>query len=111
MRAGVWDAQFAVSNGAVGGAEGDNGKQYTAQVVRILDRWRVGVGANLNDSTGQRSRSGSVFAGLRTGPVAWLAEADLVNVHPGTAAEQQLAAALLEASWRVVPGSNLKFTA
>ena len=56
-RAGAWDAQLAVSNGAAGGAESDNGKQYTGQVVRLQDRWRVGVGANYNDSSAQRSTS------------------------------------------------------
>lgn len=109
-RAGAWDAQFAVSNGAAGGSEGDSGKQYTAQLVRLVSRWRLGVGVNRNDSSGQRSRATSLFAGLRSGPVAWLAEADLVDVLPGTAAEQRVAAALLEADWRVMPGANLKLT-
>ncbi len=110
-RRGSWDAQFAVSNGAAGGSEGDSGKQFTAQLVRLMERWRVGVGLNRNDSAGQESRATSVFAGLRTGPLAWLAEADLVEVLPGTANEQRVGAALLEANWRVVPGGNLKFTA
>ena len=110
-RQGPWDAQFAVSNGAAGGIEGDSGKQFTAQVVRLMARWRVGVGLNRNDSAGQESRATSLFAGLRTGPLAWLAEADLVTGLPGTASEQRVAAALLEANWRVVPGGNLKFTA
>jgi hypothetical protein len=109
-RAGAWDAQFAVSNGAAGGSEGDSGKQYTAQLVRLMSRWRIGAGVNRNDSSGQRSRATSLFAGLRTGPLAWLAEADIVDVLPGTAAEQRVAAALLEADWRVLQGANLKFT-
>ncbi|HEV7433215.1 MAG TPA: hypothetical protein VGN77_09230, partial [Steroidobacteraceae bacterium] len=110
-RAGPWDAQLAVSNGASGGAESDNGKQYTAQVVRILDRWRVGVGGNYNDSSQQRSAAACLFGGLRTGPVSWLAEADAVNIHPSGQALQQLAAALLEANWLVRRGANLKLTA
>ena len=110
-RQGPWDAQFALSNGAAGGIEGDSGKQFTAQLVRLMARWRVGVGLNRNDSAGQESRATSLFAGLRTGALAWLAEADLVNGLPGTAHEQRVAAALLEANWRVAPGGNLKFTA
>ena len=114
-RAGAWDAQLAVSNGAPAGTETDNGKQYTAQVVRVQDRWRVGVGVNYNDSSTQRSTAGCLFAGLRTGPVAWLAEADLVNTRPsgqpGGPIEHQLAAALLEANWLVRSGANLKLTA
>lgn len=108
---GSWNAQFALSNGAAGGAESNNGKQYTAQFAYLRDSWRLGLGANHNDSSGQRSSSGCVFGGLRTGPVAWLAEADLGNVQPGTQPEQHLAAAILEANWRVVAGGNLKFTA
>ncbi|MDE2251457.1 MAG: hypothetical protein KGL25_08640 [Gammaproteobacteria bacterium] len=109
-RAGDWDAQFAVSNGAAGGSAADSGKQYTAQLVRLVSRWRIGLGMNRNDSSGQQSRATSLFAGARTGPVTWLAEADLVNTRPGTAAEQRIAAALLEADWRALPGANLKLT-
>ncbi len=60
----------------------DNGKQYTAQVVRIKDRWRIGVGGNYNDNSAQRSAAACLFGGLRTGPVSWLAEVDAVNVQP-----------------------------
>ncbi len=109
-RAGLWDAQFAISNGAAGGAEGDNGKQYTAQVVRVVDRWRLGVGGNYNDSSTDRSAAACLFGGLRTGSVTWLAEADMVNVQPNGQVEQHLAAALLEADWLVQRGANLKFT-
>ena len=110
-RAGPWEAQFAVSNGAAGGAESDNSKQTTAQVARVQDRWRVGVGANFNDSSAQRSIAGCLFGGLRTGPVSWLAEADLVNVQPNGQIQQHLAAALLEADWLLRRGANLKLTA
>jgi hypothetical protein len=110
-RAGAWDAQLAVSNGTAGGAESDNGKQYTGQVVRIQDRWRIGAGANYNDSSAQRSTAACLFGGLRTGPVTWLAEADAVNTQPSGQAQQHLAAALLEADWLVQRGANLKLTA
>jgi hypothetical protein len=110
-RSGLWDAQLAISNGTAGGAESDNGKQYTGQVVRIKDSWRVGVGMNYNDSSTQRSTAATLFGGLRTGPVAWLVEADMVNTQPSGQVEQQLAAALLEADWLVRQGANLKLTA
>ncbi len=54
-RSGLWEAQFAISNGASGGAESNNGKQYTLQIVRIKDTWRIGVGGNYNDDSAQRS--------------------------------------------------------
>ena len=109
-RAGAWDAQFAVSNGIASGTETANGKRYTAQVVRIQDRWRVGVGASYNDNSSQRSTAACLFGGLRTGPVSWLAETDLVNLQPPGQIEHQLAAALLEANWLLRRGLNLKLT-
>jgi hypothetical protein len=109
-RSGYWDAQFALSNGASGGAEGNNGKQYTGQVVRIRDSWRIGVGGNFNDSAGQRSAAACLFGGLRTGAVSWLAEVDLVNSQPAGQATQRVAASLLEADWLVRRGLNLKLT-
>jgi hypothetical protein len=110
-RSGPWDAQFALSNGTAGGLQGSNGKQYTAQLVRIHERWRLGVSGNFNDNAGQRSRAAGLYAGVRTGPLAWLAETDLVDVQPGATTSQHLAAALLEANWHALPGGNLKFTA
>ena len=110
-RSGPWDAQFDVSNGTAGGAENDDGKQYTAQVVRLQDRWRIGACGNYNDSTAQRSTAACLFGGLRTGPVSWLAEVDAVNVEPAGQVAQHLAAALLEANWLVRRGANLKLTA
>jgi hypothetical protein len=109
-RAGYWDAQLALSNGAAGGAENNNGKQYTGQVVRIRDTWRIGVGANFNDSAGERSTAGCLFGGLRTGPVSWLAEVDLVNSDSSGQATQRVAASFLEANWLVRRGLNLKLT-
>ena len=110
-RAGDWDAQLAISNGVAGGSAKGNGKEYTGQVVRVRDRWRIGVGGNLNDNPGQRSSAGCLFGGLRTGPVSWLAETDLVNTQPSGQSTQRLAAALLEANWLVRRGANLKLTA
>ena len=66
----TWDAQLALSGGAAGGTTPGNGRQYTAQVARVLSRWRVGVGANRNDATALRSSAGALFAGMRTGAVA-----------------------------------------
>jgi hypothetical protein len=108
---GPWNAQLAISNGTAGGAENNNGKQYTALVSYVRDSWRVGLSGNHNDGSNPRSTSGGLFGGLRTGPVAWLAEGDLVNVQTGASPEQHLAAAFLEANWRAFPGGNLKFTA
>jgi hypothetical protein len=52
-----------------------------------------------------------LFAGLRTGPVAWLGEADLVQDQGFPEGERTLAGALAEADWLIRRGHNLKFTA
>jgi len=110
-RSGPWDAQFVVSNGTAGGAENNTGKQYTGQVVRIQDRWRIGAGGSYNDDAAQRTAEACLFGGLRTGPVSWLAQIDAVNTQAAGQPQQHLAAALLEANWLVRRGANLKLTA
>jgi hypothetical protein len=49
-----------------------------------------------------------LFAGLMTGPIAWLAEGDLVH---DDSLERSEVAGLLEGDWRVRKGHNLKLTA
>jgi hypothetical protein len=73
--------------------------------------WRVGLALDLNDSaaTGRRTSYG-LFGGLKTGPVAWLAEADLVVDHT-TPNGLRTAGGLLEANWMITQGMNLKITA
>ena len=107
---GPWNAQFAVSNGTAGGTENNDGKQYTGSVAYVRGGWRLGASGTHNDDSAQRSTAGGLFGGLRTGPVAWLAEADLVDVQPGGQPTEHLAAALLEADWHALPGGNLKLT-
>jgi hypothetical protein len=108
---GPWDVQLDVSQGTAGGPVVSNGKQYTGQAVFVQPIWRVGAALDVNNSadTGRRNAYG-LFGGLKTGPVAWLAEADVVvdhTVSPG----KRTAGGLLEADWLIVRGNNLKFTA
>jgi hypothetical protein len=80
--------------------------------------WRVGASFNLNDSQdgataggidiGKRQMQG-VFAGLRTGPIAWLAEADYI-IDDTLVPNRKQKIGLLEANWRVRQGHNLKLT-
>ncbi len=53
---------------------------------------------------------GGLFAGLKTGPIAWLAEGDIVHddSFPGG---RTLAVGLLEGDIRIRQGHNLKLTA
>jgi hypothetical protein len=104
-----WSAQFDVTNGASNATTG-SGYQVTTQVVYSKPIWRVGIaGSSTQSNVGDRRVSG-LFAGLKTGPIAWLAEGDLVHddSFPGG---RTLVAALLEGDWRLLKGHNLKLTA
>ena len=108
---GLWSAQFAISNGTAGAAENDNGKQYTLQTVRATSRWRLGAAASLNYQDAGDRNAYAIFAGLKTGPIAWLAEADLVTDDSFPEGERKMGTGLLEANWLVRQGHNLKLTA
>jgi hypothetical protein len=106
-----WSVQLAVSNGSAGGPENDDGKQVTGQVVYVDPGWRIGFASSFNQSdAGDRSVYG-LFGGLRTGPVAWLAEADYVVDKGFPEGTRDLVTALLEANWAVLRGHNLKLVA
>ena len=104
----AWSAQFDLTNG-VGNTSG-SGYQITSQVVYVQPIWRLGMAASFTQADAGDRRVTGIFAGLKTGPVAWLAEGDLVHddSFPGG---RTLAAGLLEADWRIRRGHNLKLTA
>jgi hypothetical protein len=108
---GHWDAQFAVSNGTAGASTNDSRKQYSGQLIWVDSLWRVGAAANYNDKkTGSKS-AGALFAGIRTGPVEWLAQGELIEDKSAANGGLRTAAGLVEADWTVAKGSNLKVTA
>jgi hypothetical protein len=105
----TWSAQLAVTNGTAGGAATPDGKQYSLRAEHVRSMWRVGASFNFNESTGETRQMQGVFAGLRTGPIAWLAEVDYIiddNFEPG----RDLLVGLLEANWTMAKGHNLKLT-
>jgi hypothetical protein len=103
-------AQLAVTNGSAGGPETDEGKQISLRAAHIQTSWRVGASFNLNHSdAGDRQMQG-IFAGLRTGPIAWLAEADYI-VDDSLADRRRQWVGLLEGNWAAAPGHNVKITA
>ncbi len=108
---GPWDAQLAVSNGTAGGAEIDHGKQYSAQLIHVQSIWRVGLAANLNSAAAGDKTAYGLFAGLRTGPIAWLAEADQVEDKSLPDGGHKMTTGLIEADWMPARGHNLKLTA
>ncbi|MGH8261206.1 MAG: hypothetical protein ACREUG_16100, partial [Steroidobacteraceae bacterium] len=109
---GSWDAQLDVSNGTAGGPVTSNGKQFTGQLSFVRPLWRAGLALDLNNagSSGRRTTYG-LFGGLKTGPVAWLAEADLAVDHTLPNGGLKTAGGLLEADWLISRGQNLKLTA
>lgn len=104
-------AQLAVSNGTASGPEPDEGKQTSLRAEYVRNAWRAGAGFNLNHTEAGDRRMQGVFAGVRTGPIAWLAEADyLVDETLGTTERKQWVG-LIEANWLISRGQNLKLTA
>lgn len=107
---GYWSAQLALSNGTAGAPEQDDGKQWSLKLEQVRSRWRTGLSGNFNDSAvGDRKALGA-FAGLRTGPVAWLGELDRISDAGFSGGTRELWAGLIEANWAIRKGHNLKLT-
>jgi hypothetical protein len=107
---GPWTAQLAVTNGSGGASETDSGKQTSLRAERVMEFWRIGASFNLNNSSAGKRQMQNIFAGVRTGPVAWLAEADYILDSSFTPRRKQLVG-FIEADWKICQGQNLKLTA
>ncbi len=107
-----WEFQLAATNGTAGGAEVDDGKQFSFLGAYLHQRWRIGVSANSNNTdNGERTMYG-VFGGARTGPVSWLVEYDVIEDEDlGPLLDREQAVALLEANINFLRGHNFKLTA
>lgn len=108
---GPWSTQLAISNGTAGAPENDNGKQYSFNAVYVLSRWRLGVSSSLNNAEAGDRNAYGIFGGLKTGPIAWLAEVDLVTDDSFPGGQRNMVAGLLEGNLLVRKGHNLKVTA
>lgn len=97
--AAQWTTQFAVLDG---------GDHVSLRAAHVQPTWRAGASVNHRDTPlGNRTAVG-VFAGLKTGPVAWLAEIDRVD-DESLVIDATPLVALIEANWRPRQGHNLKF--
>ncbi|MEX2496806.1 MAG: hypothetical protein WD448_11995 [Woeseia sp.] len=105
---GPWSTQLSVTNGSGGASETDTGKRvsWVAQFVR--QRWRAGASFNFNDADAGDRQMQNLFAGLRTGPVVWLAEADWIRDDLPSGAKRDVLASLIEGNWLFRRGHNLK---
>jgi len=72
--------------------------------------WRVGIAANYNAQSGGAKGAYAIFGGLRTGPISWLAQAEITDDQSIANAQGRQLATLLEANWLITRGHNLKIT-
>jgi hypothetical protein len=107
---GAWDAQLAVSNGTAGGTVRSDGKQFSGQLIYVQPVWRLGLAANSNDQSVGHKNAMALFGGVRTGPIAWLAQGELVDDESVANGQGKMLATLLEANWLIARGNNLKIT-
>ncbi|MGB8692277.1 MAG: hypothetical protein WCD08_02060 [Steroidobacteraceae bacterium] len=105
-----WSAQLAYSND-IGNASAASRHQITGQFVWAQAGYRLGAAASVTSTSSGNRRLGGLFAGLRTGPVAWLGELDLVRDDGFSDGARTMLAALGELDWALHRGQNLKFTA
>jgi hypothetical protein len=97
-----WSTQVAVIEGPSGADD-----QISATAVYVQPKWRAGASVNTSeDAFGDREMQ-SVFAGLKTGPISWLAEVSAIS-DEAPAGTRDFNATLLEGNWRIRKGHNLK---
>lgn len=110
FESGAWSTLLSVTNGSGGAAESDTGKQVSWVANFVRPRWRAGVSLNVNDNDAGDRQMQNVFFGLRTGPIAWLAEVDWINDDLPGGADRESLAGLIEGNWLFRRGHNLKVT-
>jgi hypothetical protein len=97
MDDGRWTTALAITNGNSGGAEQDNGKQYSWTGAHLWSKGRFGLSASVNDlPAGARRTLAGVFGAFRLGRVAVLAEIDSLHEDDGVAPEREGRAGQLE---------------
>lgn len=102
---GPWSLDLAITNGAGGASENNNGKQYTFSGSFVHSRWRLGLSAARNELPEDLlHQSAGLFGGFRAGPVVVLGEWDLLRDESGAAPEVDGGAAHAEVDWLIVPG-------
>lgn len=104
-----WSAQLDLTNGAANATSG-NGQQVTGQVVWVKSLWRIGAAASTTQSDAGNRQMGGLFAGLKTGPLVWLAEADLIKNGGFPNGTRTTLASLFEVDWGLRKGQNIKLT-
>ena len=107
---GSWSTAMSLTNGNGGATDTDSGKQLSILVNYVRQLWRIGGSFNLNQSDFGDRQMQNLFGGLKTGPIVWLAEVDLITDKPPGEADVDSVAALFEGNWLFLQGHNLKLT-
>jgi hypothetical protein len=110
LESGPWSASLAVTNGAGGGTETNRSKQLTGLASYVRPLWRAGLSFSANSGEAADRRMQSVFVGLRTGIVSWLASAIQVTDNSTSTGRLRQWASLAEGNVAVAKGHNLKLT-
>jgi len=110
LESGPWSAQVSMTNGAGGGTETNRGKLVSALGSYVRANWRIGASGSTNFNGEADRRMQSVFAGLRTGIVAWLASGLRVTDDGTPTGRIEQRASLVEANIEAAKGHNVKLT-
>jgi hypothetical protein len=99
----------AVTNGSVGAAENNNGKQFTSTLAIVKRPVRIGGSASRNEGAVRRDVFGG-FAGVALGPVSLLGELDQVTERGPSGADLKQVAGYVEGDFLAAKGFNAKVT-
>jgi len=104
-----WSGQLDITKGPAN-VSSPSGYQVTAQLVRVQTLWRIGAAAAFTHATAGDRQTYGLFAGLHTGPLVWLGEADLVRQAGFSNGTRSQVPLLGEVDWALYRGNNLKLT-
>jgi len=107
---GAWSAHLSVTNGAGGGTETNRGKLFSSLLTYVQPDWRLGLSSSTNFNGAADRRMQSVFAGLRTGMVGWLASGIYMTDDGTSTGRLKQWATLFEGNVEVAKGHNFKLT-
>jgi hypothetical protein len=110
LELGPWSAQVSVTNGAGGGTETNRGKQISSLFGYVQPGWRMALSASTNFNGAADRRMQSIFAGLRTGSVSWLASGVYITDDGTPTGRLKQWATLVEGNYEAAKGHNLKLT-
>jgi len=110
LELGPWSAQVSVTNGAGGGTETNRGKQISSLFSYVQPGWRAGLSSSTNFNGAADRRMQSVFAGLRTGRISWLASGVYITDDGTPTGRMKQWATLVEGNYEAAKGHNLKLT-